>query len=520
MLDLGKFERAVLKSGPASNNGSLPFSEDAEKGVLCSLILNPAFVAPLLAQVSPNAFYAPAHQILFDLLLEWEHPERPVDFIWVKKCLEDSGQLKEFEGKEDALQTLNSLWTFVPTHLNAAGYIQTVAEKYALRRINQLCDKLAKECLEDLKADPGRILAEAESKLTEISRITIRKSLRGASILDFSRREINHADTLLGKRYLCRGGGLFIVAPSGRGKSTLAIQTATLWACGLPAFGIKPARPLRSLIIQAEDDDGDIIEMSQIVDHLELSLEERKMVAENTHIEFVNDVIGGAFLALCDDLLTQCKADLLWINPYTAYLGADIKDDGENTHFLRNGLNPILTKRRCAAVVIHHTPKTTFRDTTNWKPSDWMYSGAGAAVLTNWARAYIAIDPAKIDGVYEFIAAKRGARIGWGNPGPVYKTYWSHSNNGKLLWVPSTADEIAAADQTKAKKTADDLLRIIPVVDPICRETVRLLAKEKLNIGRDRADGLLSELTEAGRVLVVSIPRPGTNPEKKYVKNQ
>jgi hypothetical protein len=66
-------------------------------------------------------------------------------------------------------------------------------------------------------------------------------------------------------------------------------------------------------------------------------------------------------------------------------------------------------------VIIHHTPKTNFRDTTEWKPSDWMYSGAGAAVLTNWARAYLVIDPCETHGLYKFIAAKRGKRIGWGD---------------------------------------------------------------------------------------------------------
>ena len=168
-IDPDKFARAIPGPSQASNNGSLPFSEDAEKGVLCSLILNPAFVAPLLAQISSNAFYSPAHRILFDLLLEWEHPERPVDFIWAKKRLEDSGQLKEFEGKEDAIQTLGSLWTFVPTHLNAGNYIATVGEKYALRRCSLLFDKMSSAC-KDRVANPSLILAEAEATLLEIAR--------------------------------------------------------------------------------------------------------------------------------------------------------------------------------------------------------------------------------------------------------------------------------------------------------------------------------------------------------------
>jgi DnaB-like helicase N terminal domain/AAA domain len=496
------------------DNGNTPHNEDAEKAVLCSLILNPEFVAPFLTRVSPDAFFIPAHRILFELFLEWEHPDRPIDFLWAQQRLEENGKLEEIGGKEG----LNELWDFVPTYRNAEGYIQEVAEKFALRRINQLCNTLATECLEDRKANPGLILAEAERRLTEISWITTRKSLKGASILDFSQREINPADTLLEKRYLCCGGSLFVVAPSGHGKSTLSIQASTLWACGLPAFGIKPARALRSLIIQAEDDDGDIIEMSHIVDHLKLSSEQRKMVAENTHIEFINDVIGDAFLALCGDLLAQYKADLLWINPYTAYLGADIKDDRENTRFLRNGLNPILTNRRCAAVVIHHTPKTTFRDTTNWKPSDWMYSGAGAAVLTNWARAYLAIDPCEEIGLYKFIAAKRGKRIGWGDAFPVFETYWSHSHqDGQLLWLPASQDQIKAA-KPKGSSGPDDLLSLVPLVDPISQERLFLESNQKRRFGQNKVRDFLKILIEDGKVKKVPIRREGIKSAIGYVR--
>jgi hypothetical protein len=112
------------------------------------------------------------------------------------------------------------------------------------------------------------------------------RELRGASFLDFAKRKIDESKTLLGKRYLCRGGGMFAIAPSGSGKSVFAAQAAIELACGLPAFGIRPSQPLRSFIIQAEDDDGDIIEMARIVDHLELTQEQRKLVGSNTHVEF------------------------------------------------------------------------------------------------------------------------------------------------------------------------------------------------------------------------------------------
>jgi hypothetical protein len=45
---------------------SLPFSEDAEKGVLCSLLLNPSEVSDLCRLALPEgAFYISAHAIVY-----------------------------------------------------------------------------------------------------------------------------------------------------------------------------------------------------------------------------------------------------------------------------------------------------------------------------------------------------------------------------------------------------------------------------------------------------------------------
>src|SRR5258708_35494589 len=103
------------------------------------------------------------------------------------------------------------------------------------------------------------------------------------SLVDFSKMEINERDTLLGDRWLCRGGMAFIVAPSGQGKSVMSIQAAILWACGIDAFGIRPEKPtgLKILIVQAEDDEGDVIEMSRTINHLGLSEAQKRLVDGN-----------------------------------------------------------------------------------------------------------------------------------------------------------------------------------------------------------------------------------------------
>lgn len=59
----------------------------------------------------------------------------------------------------------------------------------------------------------------------------------------------NDPNELLRSRYLCRGGGLLLVGPTGIGKSSLSMQLMLSWALGRSAFGIQPARPLKSLLI-------------------------------------------------------------------------------------------------------------------------------------------------------------------------------------------------------------------------------------------------------------------------------
>ena len=75
----------------------------------------------------------------------------------------------------------------------------------------------------------------------------------------------------------------------------LTAQASILWACNKAAFGIKPSRPLRSLILQAEDDDGDMQEMGEIVNHLNLKDDEIRTVDTNTFVEPCNDL----FVTIC-----------------------------------------------------------------------------------------------------------------------------------------------------------------------------------------------------------------------------
>jgi len=344
------------------------------------------------------------------------------------------------------------------------------------------------------------------------------RQLVGRSFAAYAKMEIPPEETLLGNRWLCRGGGALIVAPSGQGKSVLTAQASILWACNRSAFGIKPSRPLRSLILQAEDDDGDMQEMGEIINHLKLTEDEIRMVDTNTFVEPCNDLCSDKLLVAVDHFLQQRPSDILWINPYSAYLGADVKNSEANNLLLRTGLNPILKKHDCAVILIHHTPKTNFNGTENYKPSDWMYRGSGSADITNWARAIMVIDPCANMGTFKFIAAKRGKRIGWGNEHPVYEEYFSHcKEEGKLLWVPSSEDEIRMAANSRQGTVAKDLLPFIPDDEDANKEEIYAAINHSgMTVGSKKVKRLLDELVAVGLISVVEVPRSGTRAEVKY----
>jgi hypothetical protein len=77
-------------------------------------------------------------------------------------------------------------------------------------------------------------------------------------------KETEDPTQLLGKRWICRGGSALWVGSSGLGKSVLCMQAAITWAIAESFFGINPhGNGLKSLIIQAENDEGDVAESIQ-----------------------------------------------------------------------------------------------------------------------------------------------------------------------------------------------------------------------------------------------------------------
>jgi hypothetical protein len=179
-----------------------------------------------------------------------------------------------------------------------------------------------------------------------------------------------------------------------------------------------------------------------------LSDDEMDTITTNTDFRFVNDLTGSGLIGWLRQELRYKPKDLIVLNPLLAYTDAlDIK---EVRKFCRNELNPLLTKFKVGAVVVHHPPKPSRSEASEWNLNDYAYSGFGSSDLANWARAVIAFEPCKgVIGTFRFRAAKNGAATGWkdesGNA--AYERYFCWD---KGAWRDANADDIRAVEEAKA----------------------------------------------------------------------
>jgi hypothetical protein len=307
--------------------------------------------------------------------------------------------------------------------------------------------------------------------------------LRGGSPLDYLDRGLHDEDILVGDGWLERGGAFILVAQSGVGKSLAILQTCCCWACGKGgpyAFFLEPCRPLRIVIIQNEDSRNDLYRQSLVLNALELSNEQTELVRTNLWIETLRGKLGKdaiTFIRRILDLRSGC--DLVVLNPLSAYVEGDLTRTEDAVEFLYGQFSPLLDDYQCGGAAAHHTPKSigvTQRAKDKWDNYDFMYSGAGAATLTNFARAYITIDPKGSSRVFDVRMAKRFNESGWPTSQQLFK--WADRQDCRL-WVPASVAEAEQA-QTPVLKTIEDLRKFVPASgDPIPMSTLEQDACKK-----------------------------------------
>ncbi|MCK0175941.1 replicative DNA helicase [Mycolicibacterium sp. F2034L] len=108
-----------------------PHDAAAEQAVLGGMLLSKDAIADVLERLRPGDFYRPAHQNVYDAILDLYGRGEPADAVTVAAELDRRGLLRRIGGAP----YLHTLISTVPTAANAGFYAQIVAEKALLRRL-------------------------------------------------------------------------------------------------------------------------------------------------------------------------------------------------------------------------------------------------------------------------------------------------------------------------------------------------------------------------------------------------
>jgi hypothetical protein len=404
----------VSTPAPVTAGRVPPHSVEAEEQLLSACMLDGGGVVArcIESEIVPTVFYVPANRLIYEKLVELYNAGKPIDLAVVAEELKRTRQLDELGG----YAYLTRISGRIPTTAGVAFFIDRLMKLSQLRDIVRAATSAVEDCYSYTGEDMEDLLRPVEKLLWNVRNQTIRPE-RVRSIMSLTIPMENDPSTLLGDRYVCRGHATMLIGGSGMGKSTLAYQASICWALGKPFMGIAVTAPkgyLVSVHFQSEDEDGDIAEVREcVLFAMNLTDEEKALLAQRLFIVTEKELSGDAFISDMAITVKKLGADLVWINPLHAFIGADIKDAQATAHFCRQGLNAANRDSQWAYMIVHHTPKPANNAGRDPKEREWnevMYEGAGSADLVNFCRAVQVLKATKTEGEFNLYLAKRGKK--------------------------------------------------------------------------------------------------------------
>jgi replicative DNA helicase len=225
-------------SGGPADDRVPPQDLGAEQSVLGSMLLNKDAIADCLEAVKAHDFYRPAHELIFDAILDLFGRGEPADAITVADELSKRGDLTRVGGQAYLHQLIQS----VPTAANAGYYAEIVHERAVLRRLVEAGTRIVQMGYAQGEGDVDDIVNRAQAEVYSVA------EKRGgedyavlAEILDETLTEIEAAsgrtDEMIGvptgfleldelTHGLHPGQMIVIAARPAVGKSTIGIDIA------------------------------------------------------------------------------------------------------------------------------------------------------------------------------------------------------------------------------------------------------------------------------------------------------
>src|SRR6202030_3272911 len=138
----------------------------AEQSVLGGMLLSKDAIADVVERLRPGDFYRPAHQNVYDAILDLYGRGEPADAVTVAAELDRRGLLRRIGGAP----YLHTLISTVPTAANAGYYAVVVAEKALLRRLVEAGTRVVQYGHAGAEgADVAEVVDRAQAEMYEVT---------------------------------------------------------------------------------------------------------------------------------------------------------------------------------------------------------------------------------------------------------------------------------------------------------------------------------------------------------------
>ncbi|MFA1540196.1 replicative DNA helicase [Actinomadura monticuli] len=142
-----------------------PHDISAEQGVLGGMLLSPDAIAEVVELLRTPDFYRPAHQIIYDVILDLYGRGDPADAVTVAGELTKNGEIARIGGAP----YLHTLISLVPTAANAGYYAKIVHERAILRRLVETGTRIVQMGYAADGADADEVLDRAQAEVFAIA---------------------------------------------------------------------------------------------------------------------------------------------------------------------------------------------------------------------------------------------------------------------------------------------------------------------------------------------------------------
>lgn len=149
----------------------LAWSEEAEKGVLSGLLMDPAQrISEVRSRLDPEAFYNVVNRDIYETLLAMDgaSPPRPIDVMTLTAALRDLNKLDLVGGPA----AITEIGAFMPIASHFPYYVKLMVDKWRLRELahaNLLnLNDIATFGADDIEADVGELVSTAEGRVFSV----------------------------------------------------------------------------------------------------------------------------------------------------------------------------------------------------------------------------------------------------------------------------------------------------------------------------------------------------------------